>query len=129
VECTDRQEILCPYFAHGCANTVRKRIGGGKYSFLFGTDKGGCIHNQHTHVLVSKFGYSLHVLKVSCMDQSTGQEITNSAKAISEMRTYFVFLAIFLLNLAAPGIENSLKYSSRSVIIYLSVLQNRVMNL
>jgi len=26
-----RQAILCPYFAHGCAYAVRKRIGGGKY--------------------------------------------------------------------------------------------------
>jgi len=27
------------------------------------------------------------------MDQSAGQKITDSAKAISEMRAYFVFLA------------------------------------
>jgi hypothetical protein len=106
---TGRQAILCPYFAHGCAYTVRKRIGGGKYSYLFGTDQCGCIHNQHTHVLVSKFRYSLHALKVSCMDQSTGQEITNSAKAIFEMRAYFVFLAIFRMNLTAPSIENAWK--------------------
>jgi len=88
---------------------VRKRKGGGKYSFLFGTDKGGCIHNQHTHVLVSSFRYSLHALKVSCMNQTTGQEIRNSAKAILEMRAYFVFQAIFRMNLTASGIENSWK--------------------
>jgi hypothetical protein len=79
-------------------------MGGGKYTYLFGTDKGGYIHNQNTHVLVYKFRYSVHVLKVSCMDQSTGQEITNSEKAIFEMRSYFVFLAIFRMNLTAPSI-------------------------
>jgi len=109
VECTvrqtDRQEILC---ARLCVHH-EKEDRGGKYSFLFGTDRGGCINNQHTHVLVSKFRYSLHVFKVPCMDQSTGQEITNSAKLISEMRAYFVFLSIFRLNLISPGIENSWK--------------------
>lgn len=84
---------------------MRNRIGGGKY-FFFGTVKGGCIHNKQTHVLVCKFNYSLHVLKVSCMDQSTGHEITNSAKAIFEMGAYFLFLAIFRMNLTAPGIQN-----------------------
>jgi len=43
------------------------------------------------------------------MDQSPGQEITNTAKAIFEMRTYFVFLAIFRINLTAPSIENAWK--------------------
>jgi len=40
------------------------------------------------------------------MDQSTGHEITNSAKAIFEMGAYFLFLAIFRMNLTAPGIQN-----------------------
>ena len=64
-----------------------------------------------------------------CVDQSTEQEITNSAKAIFEMKAYFIRMSSHSLDEFNSSRYRKLVELLDLAIIYLSVFQNPVINL